>query len=59
MKIALAGFRGEMPIVDERLLPEQNAQVARNVFLRRGTLKPERAPGPITGLPNVVAPSSL
>lgn len=59
MKIALAGFRGEMPIVDERLLPDQNAQVARNVYLRRGTLKPERAPGPITGLPNVIAPSSL
>lgn len=59
MKLAFAGFRGEMPIVDERLLPEQNAQVARNVYLRRGTLKPERAPGPITGLPNVIAPSSL
>lgn len=59
MKLAFAGFRGEMPIVDERLLPEANAQVARNVYLRRGTLKPERAPGPIAGLPNVIAPSSL
>lgn len=59
MKLAFAGFRGEMPIVDERLLPDANAQVARNVYLRRGTLKPERAPGPIAGLPNVIAPSSL
>jgi len=59
MKLAFAAFRGEMPIVDERLLPEANAQVARNVYLRRGTLKPERAPGPVTGLPNVIAPSSL
>lgn len=59
MKLAFAGFRGEMPIMDERLLPDANAQVARNVYLRRGTLKPERAPGPIAGLPNVIAPSSL
>jgi hypothetical protein len=59
MKLAFAGFRGEMPIMDERLLPDANAQVARNVYLRRGTLKPERAPGPIVGLPNVIAPSSL
>lgn len=59
MKLALAAFRGEMPIVDERLLPEQNAQVARNVYLRRGTLKPERAPAPLAGLPNVLSPSSL
>lgn len=27
MKIAIAGFRGEMPIVDERLLPESSAQL--------------------------------
>lgn len=59
MKLAYAAFRGEMPIVDERLLPEQSAQVARNLYLRRGTLKPERAPGPILGLPNVIAPASL
>lgn len=59
MKIAIAGFRGEMPIVDERLLPDASAQVARNVYLRRGTLKPENAPGPIAGLPNVINPSSL
>lgn len=59
MKLALAAFRGELPIVDERLLPEQNAQVARNVYLRRGTLKPERAPAPLTGLPSVLSPSSL
>lgn len=59
MKIAIAGFRGEMPILDERLLPDANAQVARNVYLRRGTLKPERFTGPIAGLPNIIAPSSL
>lgn len=59
MKIAIAGFRGEMPIVDERLLPDASAQVARNVYLRRGTLKPERAPAPIAGMPNVINPSSL
>ncbi len=59
MKIAIAGFRGEMPIVDERLLPEQNAQVARNVYLRRGTLKPARSTLPITGVPSISAPSSL
>ncbi len=59
MKLAFAGFRGELPIIDERLLPETNAQVARNVYLRRGTLKPERAPGAVTGLPGIIAPSSL
>lgn len=59
MKLAFAGFRGEMPIVDERLLPAQNAQVARNVYLRRGTLKPEHAPGVVTGLPAIIEPSSL
>lgn len=59
MKLALAAFRGEMPIIDERLLPEQNAQAARNVFLRRGTLKPAHAPAPLAGLPFVVAPSTI
>lgn len=59
MKISLAAFRGEMPILDERLLPETNAQVARNVYLRHGTLKPESSTGPIQGLPRVVSPSSL
>nr|WP_298166502.1 hypothetical protein [uncultured Pseudomonas sp.] len=59
MKLAYAAFRGEMPIVDERLLPEQNAQVARNVYLRRGTLKPERAPAPLAGFPAMISPSSL
>ncbi len=59
MKIAIAGFRGEMPIVDERLLPETSAQVARNVYLRRGTLKPERSTSPITGISSMISPSSL
>lgn len=59
MKIAIAGFRGEMPIVDERLLPDANAQVARNVYLRHGTLKPERSTGSIAGLPSIISPSSL
>jgi len=59
MKIAISGFRGELPIVDARLLPEANAQVARNVYLRHGTLKPERTPGAVQGIPSVISPSSI
>lgn len=59
MKLSYAGFRGELPILDPRLLPDQNAQVARNVYLRHGTLKPEQAPGAVQGLPNIISPSSL
>ena len=42
MKLQHAAFRGEIPILDPRLLPENNAQVARNLDLRRGTLRPQR-----------------
>lgn len=59
MKIQHSAFRGELPIIDARLLPENNAQLARNLYLRHGTLKSERAPGPVTGLPGVGRPSSL
>ncbi len=59
MKIQHMAFRGELPIVDARLLPENNAQVARNLYLRHGTLKPQRAPGEAEGLPSVANPSTL
>lgn len=59
MKLQHAAFRGELPILDARLLPENNAQRARNLYLRRGTLKAERAPGAVTGLPSVANPSTL
>jgi len=59
MKLQHAAFRGELPILDARLLPEQNAQRARNLYLRHGTLKAERAPGAVTGLPGVINPSTL
>lgn len=59
MKIQHSAFRGELPIIDARLLPENNAQVARNLYLRRGTLKPEKAPAPVSGLPSVASPSTL
>ncbi|MDY7116607.1 hypothetical protein RAN53_09615 [Halomonas sp. SSL-5] len=59
MKLQHSAFRGELPILDARLLPENNAQVARNLYLRRGTLKPERAPGAVTGLPAVADPATL
>ncbi|MGP9826902.1 hypothetical protein ACT048_20730 [Ectopseudomonas khazarica] len=59
MKIALTGFRGEIPILEARLLPEQNAQVARNLTLKHGTLKPERGMGVVAGVPSMINPSSL
>lgn len=57
--ITLSAFRGEKPIISPRLLPEQNAQVARNLFLRRGTLQPERSPLATAVLPGVANPSSI
>ena len=57
--ITLSAFRGEKPIVSPRLLPEQNAQVARNLYLRRGTLQPERAPLAMAVLPGLINPSSI
>ncbi|GEK46559.1 hypothetical protein HPA02_08420 [Bisbaumannia pacifica] len=59
MKLQHGAFRGELPILDARLLPENNAQVARNLYLRRGTLKPERAPAAVASLPGVTSPANL
>lgn len=59
MKIQHSAFRGELPILDARLLPENNAQRARNVYLKRGTLKPERAPLGVQSLPSIANPSTL
>lgn len=59
MKLQHSAFRGELPVLDARLLPENNAQVARNLYLRRGTLKPEKAPGAVAGLPSVADPATL
>lgn len=57
--ITLSAFRGEKPIVSPRLLPEQNAQVARNLYLRRGTLLPEQGPLAVAVLSGVANPSSI
>lgn len=59
MKIQHSAFRGALPIIDARLLPENNGQRARNVFLKRGTLKPERAPLIVQSLPSIANPSTL
>lgn len=59
MKIQHSAFRGEIPILDARLLPENNAQVARNVYLRRGTLMPQKSPRAVSGLPDIANPSTL
>lgn len=59
MKITLGGFRGEIPIMDATLLPDMAAQAARNVYLKKGTLKPERAPALASEVPSVVAASAL
>lgn len=59
MKLAFGAFRGEIPILDPRLLPESAAQEARNLYLKRGTLKPEREPLEISGVSNLSNPSSL
>lgn len=59
MKIQHSAFRGELPILDARLLPDNNAQRARNVYLKRGTLKPERAPLAVESLSSVANPSTL
>lgn len=59
MKIQHSAFRGELPILDARLLPENNAQLARNLYLRHGTLKPEKGPAQVAGMPSVTNPSAL
>lgn len=59
MKIQHSAFRGELPILNARLLPENNAQRARNVYLKRGTLKPENAPLTVESLSAVANSSTL
>jgi hypothetical protein len=59
MKIAFAGFKGELPILDPTLLPASNAQKSRNAYLKKGTLKSEKGPALMTGISGVVDPSSL
>lgn len=59
MKIQHSAFRGEMPVIDSRLLPENNAQSARNLYLRHGTLKAQSSPAPVTGLPDIIDPTTL
>jgi len=59
MKLAIANFQGEMPILDARLLPESAAQVARNVDLRSGTLRPRRGVGAADTLPATINPANL
>ncbi|WP_428398308.1 hypothetical protein [Marinobacter salarius] len=59
MKIQHAAFRGELPILDPRLLPENNAQVARNLDMKRGTLKPYKGVTAASSLPATINPSNL
>ncbi|MBW5800680.1 hypothetical protein [Halomonas elongata] len=53
------GFLGERPLLDPRLLPEKSAQVSRNIYRRRGTLKPERKPAHVSDVPQVFRPANL
>ena len=59
MKLTHSAFRGEVPLLDGRLLPENNGQVSRNTFLRRGRLSAEKGLGQVSGLPPVSQPSTL
>lgn len=59
MKLEHRAFQGELPALDVRLLPENNAQAARNVDLARGTLKPYYAPSSAVGVSAVANPSTL
>jgi hypothetical protein len=59
MKLQHAAFRGELPILDARLLPENNAQIARNLDLRRGTLRPQRDTLTADQLPATINPANL
>jgi len=59
MKLAIANFQGEIPILDARLLPDNAAQIAKNVDLRRGTLKPRNGVGVQTDLPATINPANL
>ena len=57
--IAITSFRGELPALTPRLLQPTNAQAARNVNLRKGSLRAEYAPLPDTGIGGVITPSSI
>jgi hypothetical protein len=59
MKIQHAAFRGELPILDPRLLPENNAQTARNLALGRGTLRPQNDTLIDSALPDTINPANL
>lgn len=59
MKLQHAAFRGELPILDARLLPENNAQTALNLNLKRGTLRPHRDTSLADTLPDVINPGNL
>ena len=59
MKIQHAAFRGELPILDPRLLPENNAQTARNLDLDRGTLRPHNDTLIDSALPDTINPANL
>ena len=59
MKIQHAAFRGELPILDPRLLPENNAQTARNLALGRGTLRPHNDTLTDSALPATINPANL
>jgi len=59
MKIQHAAFRGELPILDARLLPENNAQTARNLDLDRGTLRPHNDTLTDSALPATINPANL
>ena len=59
MKIQHAAFRGELPILDPRLLPDNNAQMARNLDLKRGTLRPRKGTLLASSLPGTINPANL
>ncbi|MCU1717314.1 hypothetical protein [Pseudomonas sp. 5P_3.1_Bac2] len=57
--IAITSFKGELPALTPRLLQPSNAQAARNVNLRKGSLRAENAPLPVLGIGGVINPSSI
>ncbi|WP_421552241.1 hypothetical protein [Pseudomonas yamanorum] len=57
--IAITSFKGELPALTPRLLQPTNAQAARNVNLRKGSLRAENAPLPVLGIGGLINPSSI
>lgn len=56
MKLAwTTPFSGIRPKVDERLLPDGNAQVAENIYTDRGGIRPLRGTRDIAGLPRATS----